>query len=393
MLWKKNKANLTLVCDIGSATVSLAIVQITNIKPVILYTTIVPIKVDEVYEPSKLEANLLVFFAEAIKNVSAAFRSELRTLSEKQIHDAVLVFSSPWYVAKTRSVSIEKSTPFFLDAHTIEDLINSEERKFEEEALSGSLDVIGNRDVRMIERELVRVKLNGYETANPYLKRVQYAELSLYMSLVPHDMLKTMTDLLADRLHIGKTKAYTFPLVSFGAIRKLFPHESNYLLLDVAGEMTDVSCIQERIITGSKAFPTGRNALIREVAKNMHVSNEIALSHLIMYGNNALEEKVTKELQYILDTFFGNWKKEFTKVTRALDSNNNQNSRVFLSINGDVSGLFLQNLHNVSAIDEHDAVFLSDEVLGNNVAYGKHVETDPFIGIETLFIVASLQEK
>jgi hypothetical protein len=386
MLWNNKKTNLSLICDIGSATVSIAVIDFTAAKPLILFTTIVPIKIEDVYNAKKLESNLLSYFEQAIKNVSVAFRSELKTLSEKQIREAVLIFSSPWYIAKTRNITVNKQNAFFLDAHTVEDLINAEEKKFEHEAISGTYKSIGNRDVRMIERELVRVRLNGYETAAPYMKRVRNAELSLYMSLVPHTVLKTITDLLADKMHVGKIKAFTFPLVSFGAIRKLFPHEVNYLLVDVAGEMTDVTCVRERIVIGSKPFLSGRNALIRDVAKKMNVSSEIALSYLSMYASDALEEVVKKKLQYSLDIFFADWKKQYIQVIKFLDPATSDGGRVFLSVDGDVSGLFLKNLNNVSAINAIDAIFLSDEVLANSLSYEKYIGHDPFIGIEAVFL-------
>jgi len=387
MLWNNKKAKLSLICDIGSATVSLAVVDVTTVKPIVLFTTMLPIKIEDVYNSKKLESNLFSYFEEALKNVSSAFRSEMKTLSEKQIREAVLIFSSPWYIAKTRTISIKKENSFFLDTHTVEDLINAEEKKFGHEAISGTYESIGNRDVRMIERELVRVKLNGYETTNPYLKRVRSAELSIYMSLVPHAILKTITDLLADKMHVGNIKAFTFPLVSFGTIRKLFPKEVNYFLVDVAGEMTDVTCVREQIIIGSSPFPTGRNALIRDVAKKMNVSSEIALSHLTMYANDVLEDGVKKELQYVLDIFFADWKRQYMKIIKSLDPVISIGGKVFLSVDCDVSGLFLKNLNNVSAVSTNDVLFLSNELLANEISYGKHIKHDPFIGVETVFLV------
>jgi|GEM_PF-1205099 len=386
MLWNNKKANLSLVCDIGSATVSVAVIDFAEVKPVILFTTIVPIKIEGVYDAKKLESNLLSYFKEALINIRVAFQSELKNLSEKQIHKAILIFSSPWYIAKTRTISVKKERAFFLDTNTVEDLINTEEKKFEHEVISGVYENIGNRDVRMIERELVRMKLNGYETTDPYMKKVRDAELSLYMSLVPHTMLKALTDLLADKMHVGLVKAFTFPLVSFGAIRKLFPHEANYFLVDVAGEMTDVTCIRERIIIGSKPFATGRNALIREIAKKMKVSSEIALSYMTMYANDALEDVVKKELQYTLDIFFADWKKKYMQIIKSFNSSVSDGGKVFLSVHSDVSELFLKNLNNVSAINTNEALFLSDEVLANTISYGKHIDSDPFIGVETVFL-------
>lgn len=385
MLWKNSTSPLSLICDIGSATVSLAVVDRSKEKPEIVYTTKVPIAVQDVFNQSELEKTLLSFFNASLQNIQKAFTAELASYKVKHIQNAYLIFSSPWYVTKISTVVIEKIEPFLLDERGIEEIIIEEEKKFESEALAGNYKNIEHKDLHVIERELVRVKLNGYETSTPYLKKVKHAELSIAMSLVPHNLLMALMSALSTSLHIMHSKSFTFPLVSFGAMRKLFPHDTDFLCVDVAGEMTDVSYIEDNIIVGSHSLSLARNALIRTVSKELALSSEMAVSQLALLTSGSLETEIAKKLESILDDYFKEWLGALLQAPAVLQAKDKGVIKIFLTANDDVAGLFLERFKKPE-LARYQVVLISDSATLPFVSYGKHVESDPFLSLETIFL-------
>jgi hypothetical protein len=387
----KPTSKLSVVCDIGSASVAVGLVLFEEGKlPNILYTIRVPISIIEKPDSKGLELSMARFFEEALKKFSQDIpqRAEYKELLNKTITDVYAIYSSPWYVSKTSTIRIEKSKPFLLDRGSINRLINEEEQEFEAEAVSGKYDSIIHKDIKMIERELVRVKLNGYETSDPFLKEISHAELSLYMSLIPHTIFAKLEELSEKYLHTRKVSSFTFPLVSFGAVRDLFPHESDFILLDIAGEMTDASVVVNGVITNSSSFSLGRNSLIRKIKERFGVSYEIALSYIDMLVSDSLEEGMAKEVKLEVDIFNSLWLQTFNEASIRLKGSEALPTKIFLTIDEDVSSVFKKNFDKTGVDNSPiwSVTLLTPLAVSNKVSYGKFVFPDPFISLESIFI-------
>lgn len=385
MFLDNSSSPLKLVCDIGSATVALALVDTSKTTPEILFTTKVPMVVQEIFDQDKLEQALIAFFDQAVKKVTDALHSELAHIPFKHIGSASLVFSSPWYATKISTIVMQKDEPFLLDQRGVEEIVEQEEKKFEQEALHGAYSNLGKRDMHVIERELIRVKLNGYETASPYLKKVSNAELSVAMSLVPHNLLLSLVTILKDTLHITRTKSFTFPLVSFGAMQTLFPHETDFLLVDVTGETTDISYIEDNIIVGSHSFTLARNSLIRTVSEKLQLPSDMTLSHLSLYAKGTLEASEKDKMATILDGYFMRFNEIFSKAPIVLRAKEKGVVRVFLTVNDDVADIFMVQFGKPE-LKRFSPFLISDTALDPFVVYSKHIPHDPFLSVETIFL-------
>ncbi len=385
MHWNKNSSPLSLICDIGSASVAIAVVDSSKSIPHIVFSETVPLLIGESFNQSELEKNVYLYFSQAVASVSSALQKELSALPDKRITHASIVFSSPWYATKISTVIIEKSKAFLLDEKTVEDIIFDEERKFEQEALSGGYAAHFKQDLHVIERELVRVKLNGYETTNPYLKKVLHAELSIGMSLVPHKLLLTLVTMLKDTFHIEHSRSYTFPLVSFGTISTLFPHDTDFISLDITGEMTDVTYVEDHSIIGSHSFPFGRNELVRNVCTKLGISPDLALSYFSLQTAGTLDAEVQKALQGVLGSYLHTWYGVLEKTPVFIRAKEKGTKRIFLTAHADVSDIFMNYIIKDSR-DHFLPLFISDTALDPFISYEKHVTHDPFIAIDTLFL-------
>lgn len=390
-IWKGHQTEkLSIVCDIGSASVSAGLILFSEgNKPVVLYTVRIPLLIQESPDTNSSEQVMIRFLEETFKHVvkEMASRPEMKAIKNKKVEDVYAVYSSPWYVSKSTEISISKKEPFILDKNLVDKMIKDEEKKFEEEAISGTYDSVRRRDIKMIERELVRIKLNGYETSNPFLKGITSAELSLYMSLVPHSILLKTRELVEKYFHTKTIFSNTFPLVSYGAVGHLFPHESDYILLDVAGEMTDVSLVRNGVMIGSDSYPIGRNSLIRAIGKKLKVLPDIALSFIDLKASGGLEEATDLEVSSVLNNSSKEWHQYFIKSLNKLSSLKPPPLRLFISVDTDISNIFLHQLKEGDGSTPRWMIIeLNPALFAEKLLFGKYVFPDPFISLETIFI-------
>ncbi len=385
MFLDNSSSPLKLICDIGSATVALALVDTSKTTPEILFTTKVPMVVQEIFDQDNLEQALVAFFGQAVKKVSEALHTELAHSAFTHIGSASLIFSSPWYATKISTIVMQKDEPFLIDERGVEEIVEQEEKKFEKEALSGAYSNLGKRDMHVIERGLIRVKLNGYETASPYLKKVSNAELSVAMSLVPHSLLLSLVTILKDVLHISSTRSFTFPLVSFSAMQTIFPHETDFLLVDIAGETTDISFVEDNIIVGSHSFTLGRNSLIRTVSEKLQLPSDMTLSHLSLYAKETLETSEKERMTTILDEYFKRFDEIFGRAPVVIRAKEKGVVKVFVTVNDDVSDIFMAQFAKPE-LKRFSPFLISDTALDPFVLYSKHIPHDPFLSLETIFL-------
>lgn len=387
MFWKKERKPLSLVCDIGSAHVGLGLVDKTQTIPTIISFVRVPLTIADTFNQASLEIKIVSFFEQALEDLERSLKVNSTASFSKNVDSAHLIFSSPWYVSRTKNVVFEKDDDFVLDQHTLESLMDEEEKKFETEALRGEFPTLVDRDIHMIERELIRIKLNGYDTPNPFMKRAKHVELTLYMSLVPHILLEQISNVIKKRFHTDDIKASTFPVVSFSSIGQLFPAETEYLVFDISGEATDVSFVIKNSIRGSTSFPSGRNGLIRVVAEKFGVSPEIALSFLSLYTSDTLEESMKVTMSELLKEIMPRWIDQVKSSIETIASYDKGDSlRAFITLHNDTGPIFIDSLKKVVDPVAIDTFALSTDFIGDRVSYGKYVEKDAFIALETFYL-------
>lgn len=388
--WSTSKSKLAVICDVGTASVSVGLAQFSDDdKPKILYTLRIPITIQEKPDIKDLPLVIERYLNEAFRMLSIDMHSkdEVRDIQNKKIDVIHVVFSSPWFVSKTQSIHIENSKPKPLQKSEVERCIETEEKIFEEECIHRTDLYFGKVDIAMIERELVKIKLNGYETSSPYLNDVKHSELTLYMSIVPHHILGEIRERAHSYFHTDNVTFNTFPLTLFHTVRKLFTLEEDYLLIDIAGENTDCTIVRDGILENSTTFAIGKNSLIRSIANKFSVTPEIALSYIEMLVIDSLEEHISSDVKEQINESISIWYTEFIKTLNNLVNKRRIPVKAFVTLDQSTARVYLDKLKSESSeIQFENILELSPELFGNSVNFGKFVFPDPFLCIDTLFI-------
>ena len=387
IFFRINKKEVSLICDVGSSSITLGLVDFAGETPLVLFSTRVPIAIQQDYKPEALQKALYTYLDQAIGNIEAGYRAgSVYELSNTKVENAHIVFSSPWYISKVALNKESKDKSVILDRKFFDGILDAEEKKFENEVLSSEkIHMLG--DIHAVEREMLQVELNGYPTSEPLMKMATSISTSVLTSLVSHDFFSKIASKIENAFHTRKVYAHSFPFSAWSALKELPSHESDYVILDIAGEMTDVVLVKNKVMEKIYSVELGRNTLIRSLAKKMESSIDVALSNISLYSVNKLDVAGRSRLEDAFSAFMAIWRFKLeeawdNKLFSALNS-----KKFFVTIDDDVAVPFMSTLKNL--IGDERAVFqITNELIGDKIGYNKHVVHDPFIAIESMSLNA-----
>ncbi|MEK9201685.1 MAG: hypothetical protein AAB944_01815 [Patescibacteria group bacterium] len=395
-LKRKSSGEPIVIFDIGSASVGGAIVLLSESThlPKIIYTKRIFLPIAE--RPQSDE--ILTSSASALKEIIVAFEKEgLSVLHDlhirnKVIHDVFCVLASPWYVSQTKTITIKEKKPIILTEKFIETVLAKEEKAFEESIAHSSYAETFDKNIILAEQKIIHIKLSGYETNEPYGKKSSDIELSLFSSFVSKKISEKLSETIGHSFGGEKIKLHSFCLTSFSTLSDLFPEAKDFLIMDITGEVTDISIVRNGTLVQSASFPSGRNFLIRKMTKKMNSNTEVALSSLSLYSTGKAEPAVAVKIESVVKEVQEEWLVYLNDLLKDIKAEIGILPRkIFLTVDNDVLPLFLKFLKQ--SPDNFEPIVLDEKQLARVVEVTKGVVADPFIAIEAIFLNKLFQTK
>ena len=244
---KKNRLSVALV-DIDSASVGAALVQIEKDTPPVMYYS-----VREFIEPKEHEdsgAAMLRTLNEVseilVKKGSPVLRKET---GSGQVDRILVSIGAPWQKTNVRIEAVAETKPFVFTPALLSEITKKGTKLPEGYVKSGE--------------SVIATLLNGYETPKPFGKKVTRADLIILSSLIDKKIADTVEKTLRKTYHTHSLLLTTFASVSYTAFRDIYPHEKDFLVLEVSGEATDIASIKRGLLVDVVTLPNGVNELVR----------------------------------------------------------------------------------------------------------------------------------
>lgn len=334
-IFNKSSPETFLVFDIGNASVGGAVVgrkrQAEGVSLEIVAEERANIPLGEHVRFERLLKNMLG----AVGKVSESL-AKASPLSRASIY---VILASPWYASQTKMAAIKKDKPFVLTRELTEEVISSEVADFKQDLDKRNKPGF-KENLEVIEGEIIHIRMNDYELAEPFGKTAREAKLALYLSVSQREVVKRLTEELVRHFPRGMVVFHSFPLAYFSAVRDIFPQKNDFLLLDVSGEITDVSLVRRGILRETISFPLGRNFLLRRVASGLRRTMPEAESLLALLQSGTLRAVDKEKLVKIVELAKTEWLKGFQSILVDLSSELYVPGEVYLAADNDVSELF-----------------------------------------------------
>ncbi|MBU1557888.1 hypothetical protein KKC45_02910 [Patescibacteria group bacterium] len=391
---QKIKEGVVSVFDIGSASVGGALVLLSEgKKPKILYSTRKQMSFQDSLDIKKFTTSMLLSLAETVSDLEKVGFSHLNFLKVKNkgIRECFCFFSSPWNVSYTKIIEVNKENPFTVSS----ELIDSFVRKEEEDFLNSELDILDkNNGAELMDRKIIQFKLNGYKVNNPYRKKINSAEVSLFLSVANKNILDKVENAIGKSFHLEKLHVHSFTLAGFLSLRDLFDGEDDFIFLDVSGEVTDISFVKDGVIRETQTFPLGRNSFIRKIIKEFNNTYGLSVSMIKSLQSGELDEVTKTKLNNSLLEVKKQWSDFLERGMLELSDGSILPKNIFILADDDIGKLLKELVEEEKFVKlvfpdynkVANPILINSQKIDDFCNFGGNKDKDVFLGIETLFI-------
>ena len=389
---RKMSGKIALVFDIGSASVAGALVLFkTGETPKIIYAVQRDMIFQEELDAIRLRGIMLKTLNEVAMDVQKNGVSHLKftQMGSRVPEVAYCTLASPWYATQTRMIRVKKDKPFDVTKQFIDDLMGAEIEAFKSsEEVRG---YIGDDRASVMEKRLIQVKLNGYETSEPHGKKARSIEAALFVSVSPKELLKDIAGEIRRTYVVSEVEFSSFSLVAFDVLRNIAHHADNFLFLDISGEVTDLTLVRSGILLETVTFPIGKRDIIRKLAKILKTNPADALSILHLYHEQNISTHHEDSIKVALFSAAGEWTSSFQNALSTLSESFAIPSKVFFTSDKDLEEWFAslitkEQFAQFTMTDEKfDVTPVNAALLNDFCRFNSSAARDPFIMIETVF--------
>ena len=297
-----------ILLDIRSSSIAGAIVSvIKNSEPTIEYTVRKKIFFDD-------SENVENFINKSYKNledvldeiVGVGFKKiKLNKNESMKIEDVFCTLASPWYKSKIKNFSVNEKEPVTFTEEYLNKILVAEKNIKDLE-----------KDNAYVDKKILSVFMNGYQTEDPYGKSANNISLSFYNSFINKKTKKEIREIIFRKLHSKKITFYTHPVLMVSVIKNIFHSMKNFLMIDVSGEITEIGLFRDGIFQSFITVPIGTNFFVRELVSKCSIDKETAVSQLNLLCGNKLDEKCSEKTNEILKSSTKEWSENISSAIK-----------------------------------------------------------------------------
>lgn len=227
-----NTESLVLV-DISAGSVAGAYAHYKKGEnPSLLYTRRLPIEAREGEPHERALLRALDILGDALIKEGAP---TLARATGSGRADTVLVsVDAPWQKTQVRTEYFERETPFTFTKHMVTTALEKTRVTAEGKVLA--------------DESVIGTILNGYETREPYGKRVHRASVVLLTSLIDEKISVDIAETFRKLFHTKNILSIAGSSLRYQAMRTAFPHERDALILDAIGPLISVALVRRDLL-------------------------------------------------------------------------------------------------------------------------------------------------
>ncbi len=224
--------------------------------------------------------------------------------------------TAPWSYTITKVIGYQKDEPFEITSSLITSLISSAQKKITEELKENEL--ASDLGLAIMTRATTDIQANDYKIEDPTGK----SATTLTLTQVSAVAQTYLTDAIADIKHkVFKhtdLERYSFMLMFHCIIRELYNQLSEYCLVDITDEATEIGVVRGGILRYCTHTPIGTSTLARTLVTILNIPLEEAHAFLKEpYHTRAMEtmsEAKLAEVAVVFDEYQKNLAKLFTET-------------------------------------------------------------------------------
>lgn len=225
-------------------------------------------------------------------------------------NDIVVVFSSPWYFSEISHFSLTKKESFEINKDFLNTFLLEEKKKFKQASLARFH--MREDEIQVLDAEIMEIKLNGYPVKNSVGKRARTFEAFVGLSAV---FKKASADIkaMAEDYAFKRTHFYVSPFIFYNVLRQIEGWEE-VLIVDIGGEVTDISLIQHGLLIDTSSYGRGFNYAVRRLADTLNIDLDNASDLITNYESKKLDASKAQSVKKALENLLTDWQNLFEEA-------------------------------------------------------------------------------
>lgn len=331
---KKETRKIVAVFDIGSDSIGGSLVDFSSDpqkipKIIKSYRKDIPFK-------DKIEFNL--FMDDMIKTLNDVVVN-ISTSGVAAPDKISVILSSPWYISESRHVVYEEKYPFVFSEKVSNKILNQELYKIKKnhEKIYGE----GDNGVSVIGKEIIQVKLNGYIINEPINKKTKSVEMNMILTLASNNCIDSINHVIKSNFHEIPLQINSAMSSLYLSVRDKYHNIDSFMIVDIGGEVTDISIVLDGIPKNIISFPFGRQTFFRYLKKWLDKDISETRSMFLMYQDGNLSAKEKEKMDKALEPIKKIWSEDLIEILKKIPEPRIIPSALFVLINKDVHSWFL----------------------------------------------------
>jgi hypothetical protein len=239
-LFSPKKTESVAFVEIGADSVGGAYARFeTGKPPLVIYTKRIPFEWRPDESTTAPLARALSSLGEFLIREGAP--SLQRATGSGSITRVLASVASPWQDAAVRVEKLESPKPFVFTHAVLKDALTR-----------SSVEPSGKL---LVDETVIATMLNGYETHAPFGKRVSRASIVILAAAVDAEVGQLVASSIRGMYHTHETRLTAFARVSYAGIHAVFPHEEEYLGIEVRAGVTSLMLVKRDCLVGIMTIP------------------------------------------------------------------------------------------------------------------------------------------
>ena len=186
-----------------------------------------------------------------------------RETGSGSVNGVLISVAGPWQETKVRTQTIQPGKPFVFTKAMLSDVIASSSHVSEDRISFGE--------------SVIATILNGYEIPHAIGKTASRAEVVILSSTLDKMVTEEIRKRVRRLYHTHTITFTAFAPVAYSVLRGLYPHEKDFLVLDVGADGTDLAFVKGGLLVDVGTLPLGMNKLLSatRAAERMTIEEEV----------------------------------------------------------------------------------------------------------------------
>ena len=226
-------AKSVVLIDISGGSVAGAYVHYKKDEiPAVLYTHRLPI---ELHNGEPHETSMLRTLSTLGNTLIREGAPILARSTGSGSADTILVsVDAPWQETKIRTESFEQKNDFVFTKKMVSTVL-------EKTGVTPPGKVLADESV-------IGTILNGYETREPYGRKVRRASIIILTSIIEQKVSDGIVTVAKSLFHTKNIFSIAGSSIRYQAVRKMFPHERETLILDAVGSLISIALVHKNLL-------------------------------------------------------------------------------------------------------------------------------------------------